>query len=196
MQANLHVDGTKQDLLLRGPGPWVIGRREGADLRIDASGCSREQARIVRTADGYAVEDLSAFVATTLDGNLIVGLAPLRDGARIDFAHHRVVFQLVEGLPSGTASERGSVNIKVTFERSFTVGRVPMEDQVLLEDASVSRQHAAFQVFGNGVVVRDLGSTNGTYVNDVRIDKPHVLAPGDRVDIGPFRIVFPGPTEI
>ncbi len=190
MQAKLHLEGTKQDFPLYGPGPWLIGRSPDADVRIDASGCSREQARVLRTETGFAVEDLSAFVATTLDGNLIIGPAPLHVGARIEFGPHRMYFQEMAGMPAGPAAERGTIPVKLPFDRSFTVGRVPMEDQVVLEDAAVSRQHASFQVFDNGAVVRDLGSTNGTYVNDVRIDKPHFLVQGDRIDIGPFRVVF------
>lgn len=59
---------------------------------------------------------------------------------------------------------------------------------IFLDDITVSRHHAAFTVEGGGLVVRDLGSTNGTYVNGVRCDEAP-LQPGDAVIIGRFHLV-------
>ncbi len=50
-------------------------------------------------------------------------------------------------------------------------------------DKSASRQHCAFQVGPSGVMVRDLGSTNGTIVNGARVQEM-TLRPGDTVKIG------------
>jgi pSer/pThr/pTyr-binding forkhead associated (FHA) protein len=50
-------------------------------------------------------------------------------------------------------------------------------------DSSASRRHAAFSSSAAGVIVRDLGSTNGTYVNGVRVQEM-TLRPGDAVRIG------------
>lgn len=60
--------------------------------------------------------------------------------------------------------------------------------------SSVSRKHCEFRVDGNnGVEVRDLKSSNGTYHNGHRVDKA-ALRPGDRVGIGPvqFTVVIDG----
>ena len=56
------------------------------------------------------------------------------------------------------------------FRGLFRVGRNPNQD-VFLDDASVSKQHAEVQPNPQGWVIRDLGSTNGTYVNGVRLGK-------------------------
>lgn len=50
----------------------------------------------------------------------------------------------------------------------------------------VSRHHCMVLVEDDGVVVRDLGSRNGTYVNDQRIAGEQLLAPGDRLRVGPL----------
>ncbi|HQJ11800.1 MAG TPA: FHA domain-containing protein [Anaerolineae bacterium] len=68
---------------------------------------------------------------------------------------------------------------------SVTVGRENC-DILLLQDTLVSRNHARFQVQGEVVTVTDLGSTNGTYINQVRL-QPHIpqaIRVGDTVHIG------------
>ena len=73
------------------------------------------------------------------------------------------------------------------FEGRNEAGRNP-EAFVFLDDITVSRHHAEFLVDENGLVVNDLGSTNGTYVNGKRAESAH-LEPGDEVIIGRFHLV-------
>ncbi|MCI0639067.1 MAG: FHA domain-containing protein [Gemmataceae bacterium] len=54
--------------------------------------------------------------------------------------------------------------------------RVPAE--------SVSRRHCRIKVWEDVLVVEDLASVNGTFVNGERISKPHILRPGDRLAVG------------
>jgi pSer/pThr/pTyr-binding forkhead associated (FHA) protein len=54
----------------------------------------------------------------------------------------------------------------------------------MLEDSKVSRRHAAVRIDGNDVVIEDLGSTNGTWVNGLRITVPVAIHDGDVVHIG------------
>jgi ABC-type multidrug transport system ATPase subunit len=67
-----------------------------------------------------------------------------------------------------------------------------MPGQVVLNHPNVSRRHAEFVVAGGTVVVRDLGGTNGTYVNGELVRGARPLAPGDRINIGPFELTFDG----
>lgn len=69
-----------------------------------------------------------------------------------------------------------------------TSGRHPHSD-IFLDDVTVSRKHAQFVKEGDGYLVRDVGSLNGTYVNRQRIDET-VLTQGDEVQIGKFRLVY------
>ncbi len=66
-------------------------------------------------------------------------------------------------------------------------GRNP-EAEIFLDDVTVSRHHAEFSLDGGRLVVRDLGSTNGTYVNGERCEEAELLV-GDQVIIGRFRLV-------
>ena len=68
-----------------------------------------------------------------------------------------------------------------------SVGRVPDND-IQLDDFTVSRQHAVFVQQGGAWLVRDLGSLNGTYVNNRRVDES-VVEHGDALQIGRFHLV-------
>lgn len=70
---------------------------------------------------------------------------------------------------------------------NITVGRHP-ESDIFLNDVTVSRQHCRFVISESEMSVEDSGSTNGTYVNDARVDKTP-LSPGDEVLVGRFHFV-------
>jgi len=55
---------------------------------------------------------------------------------------------------------------------------------IVVNDGLVSRQHAAIRVHRDGMQIEDLGSRNGTFVNQRRISGVQTLAPGDRIEIG------------
>jgi ABC-type multidrug transport system ATPase subunit len=81
---------------------------------------------------------------------------------------------------------------RVLLDHGLTVGRQAMPGQVVLDHPNVSRRHAAFEVVDGTIVLRDLGGTNGTYVNGTRLRGARPLVPGDRIDIGPFELTFDG----
>ncbi|MGZ4173225.1 MAG: FHA domain-containing protein [Solirubrobacteraceae bacterium] len=63
-----------------------------------------------------------------------------------------------------------------------TLGRGDVEIQ--LEDPFASSRHARITLQGQVVVIEDLGSTNGTYLNEQPLSGPQPLHPGDRIRIG------------
>lgn len=64
-----------------------------------------------------------------------------------------------------------------------TIGRLP-GSEVFVEDPRVSRRHAEIRIVDGEVTLRDLGSTNGTFVNGTRVTRPVVLADGDQITVG------------
>ncbi len=75
----------------------------------------------------------------------------------------------------------------VLGEGNTTAGRHP-ESDIFLNDVTVSRHHCRFVLNGSELSVEDSGSTNGTYVNEARVDASS-LAPGDEVLVGRFHFV-------
>ena len=99
----------------------------------------------------------------------------------------------VEGLPHGSALlvvKRGpNAGSRFLLDQAVTsAGRHPDSD-IFLDDVTVSRRHAEFRLENNEFQVVDVGSLNGTYVNREPVDSA-VLANGDEVQIGKFRLVF------
>jgi diguanylate cyclase (GGDEF)-like protein len=71
-----------------------------------------------------------------------------------------------------------------------TIGRDPSCDLAFPEVPSLSRGHAHVVYRERDVVVNDLRSTNGTFVNDRRVDGSTVLASGDRIQFGALHFKF------
>jgi hypothetical protein len=66
----------------------------------------------------------------------------------------------------------------------LVLGRERDSADLVLDDPGVSRRHARVLSDGGGVIVEDLGSSNGTYVNGERISGPVELGAGDELQIG------------
>ena len=79
---------------------------------------------------------------------------------------------------------------RVSLDRpAVVIGRLPDCD-ISLSDPNVSRRHTEVRVAGSGYLVADLGSTNGTKVNGVRIDGERMLNDGDIVSVGSTHLRF------
>lgn len=76
----------------------------------------------------------------------------------------------------------------------ITIGRSP-SNTIQIIDKRTSRMHAEIQCRSNNVVIRDLGSKNGTLVNDIVVEEEHTLSSGDRVLIGETILIFERDTE-
>src|SRR5947209_5416624 len=89
----------------------------------------------------------------------------------------KVQLIVVQGKPEGKAIPLSSP--------TFRIGRG--EDCHLRPNSElVSREHAEFTVTADQVTVRDLGSRNGTLVNNIKLTEPMVLKDRDLVQVGPL----------
>jgi pSer/pThr/pTyr-binding forkhead associated (FHA) protein len=92
-------------------------------------------------------------------------------------------------LDSGRLVVLQSTNVKQGEEfeldsAALTIGRGGQNDVALEGDDYASAKHVRIEPRRDGVWVHDLGSTNGTFVNGVQIDKPQKLSQGDVVRVG------------
>jgi FHA domain len=122
--------------------------------------------RIVRAAGREMRAPQDSFVLAPLaerhekraprPGSLVVVSSPdLEEGERVELAHE-----------------------------ALTIGRGPLNDLQLDQDDFASGKHALVDPRRDGVWVEDLGSTNGTFVNGVRLSSSRRLAPGDVLRVG------------
>jgi pSer/pThr/pTyr-binding forkhead associated (FHA) protein len=104
----------------------------------------------------------------------------------------------IEALPPGSAllivvKGPGQGARYLMRDDQVMAGRQP-ENEIFLDDVTVSRHHALFTRAGDRYAVSDASSLNGTYVNRALIGGPVALRNGDEVQIGKFRLVyFTGP---
>ena len=72
----------------------------------------------------------------------------------------------------------------------LTVGRGNNNDVSISSDEYASGRHARFEPRRDGVWIEDIGSTNGTFVNGIRLTRERKLTPGDVVRIGETDLRF------
>jgi pSer/pThr/pTyr-binding forkhead associated (FHA) protein len=99
----------------------------------------------------------------------------------------------IDDLPRGTAAlivrSGPQAGDRFTLKADETrLGRHP-DSEIMLDDITVSRRHAAIERTSEGYVVTDAGSLNGTYVNQQRVERA-VLHHGDELQVGKFRLVL------
>lgn len=108
-----------------------------------------------------------------------------------------------EGVEEGEAAapEAGAGGVRIACFLQWHRRQVPLAAgenllgrdpaaRVVIDDAAVSRRHARIVVAGGAATLEDLGSKNGTGLNDGELAAPTRLADGDAIRIGPVTLVF------
>jgi len=173
------------------PGPTrivLIGRAADNDLVLRLSSVSARHARVLVGPDGMWIEDLGSRNGTfmgmpprriareriTLDDLLVFGDAALPRSALRDY--------LERTAPRSAAG--GAIHLDDTA--TVTFGR-RANASVAIDQPLVSALHASVTVDRGRVIVRDLGSTTGTFVDGRRIDRPIEIGRGTLVQVGDHR---------
>jgi len=144
---------------------WSLVLASVAVLRADIYGT-----RVIRRGRGL----LPAREATTTAGPTRKSTG-LRGDARKAAAKARLHLVVVEGPLEGTSIPLG--------EAPVTIGRAPTSTLVI-DDDYCSARHARVYRDGEGWWIEDLGSTNGTFIDDARLFDPIEAQPGIRIRIG------------
>jgi hypothetical protein len=131
--------------------------------------------RIVRTgARDLRLPQESFILAPSQAAGLQAGRAGPRTG--------RLVVVSSPELDEGLDFELNSAQL--------TIGRGSQNDISISSDEYASARHARFEPRQDGVWVQDLGSTNGTYLNGTRLERPRRLTHGDVVRVGETDLRF------
>ena len=175
-------------------GGLSIGRDPGNDLCLDDPDVSRRHARIHLDEGEWRLTDLGSVNGTRLGEERIRGasravssgdVVTIGGQAMRFLAGHETVFG-----GDGAEATAASAQVIAFAGEPVRIGRDPANDLVL-DDPNVSRLHAVLERDGSRVVIRDLGSRNGTRVGGRLVDTGEVTA-GAEIGIGPYRLVFDG----
>jgi pSer/pThr/pTyr-binding forkhead associated (FHA) protein len=109
--------------------------------------------------------------------------------------------QVAALMPRAVAQEQGRLvvlaspalaesDVYALSTTALTVGRGSGNDVPIADDEYASSRHARFEPRRDGVWVEDIGSTNGTFVNGIRLTRERKLAAGDVVRIGETDLRF------
>ena len=137
-----------------------VARSARRDLRVGAGGVERDRLPPVDATGMYSASTLG----------------------KVDLAHRapRLVVERAPGHEAGMIYD---------LDGDLVLGRGDRAE-IRLEDPFASSRHARIYEQGNTVVVEDLDSTNGTYLNEELLQTPRPLHPGDRVRIGDSEFAF------
>ncbi len=162
---------------------WLIGSTAECDIRVASPYVSGRHCRLTFDGSTLTLEDLGSTNGTYVNGSRLVGTAAVA-----------LTDQVTLGLttpfpwPSVPSSSAASETIALPKPpRPLTIGRLPTCD-VVLTLPMVSSRHAILEPVGDGWQIRDLGSTNGTFVDGSRIDGPVRVSSGALIGLGSFRL--------
>ncbi|MGL5405278.1 MAG: FHA domain-containing protein [Propionibacteriaceae bacterium] len=119
-------------------------------------------------------------IPVVVDDNADAGVSALDEAAINELLPGTALLIVWRG---NSSEQRFLINAASTI-----AGRSPDAD-IFLDDVTVSRKHAEFLIEPEGLIVRDLGSLNGTYVNRDLIEGQSQLHTGDEVQIGKYKMV-------
>jgi len=169
----------------------TIGRDPTNDLVLDSPIVSRRHAELELRADAVWWRDLGSANGTAVNGRLITEQA-LGDGdiVRIGDAQGNSVGLVFHRPSAGPSTGTIQLGRKELGQAAvFIIGRDPSVN-LPLDHPTVSRLHAEVRLSPSGPVLRDLGSSNGTFLNGELLTGPRPLAPRDVVQIGPYKLVY------
>ncbi len=117
---------------------------------------------------------------------------PARSPHTVDVVAEKKVGKVAPGLGKAASPTHPIIEVDgdkwVLTEEKTVIGRSSKSD-IKVDDPGVSRRHIEFRVTPDGVILTDLGSTNGTFVEGNRISAATLLD-GNQINIGRTRILF------
>ncbi|HEY4304506.1 MAG TPA: FHA domain-containing protein [Gemmatimonadaceae bacterium] len=196
--------------------PLLIGRQSSSHLVISDAACSRDHAAVRYAADGVWLEPRSLRQSTVVNDARHDQAVRIVSGDVLRFGSVEVYVSFVpradapivaapkatrSSAPATALAEPGAFQQEtasvaaVNVTESLVLGRgAAAPGKLVLDHPTISTRHAAVIRQGERLAIRDLGSTNGTFVNGSRVSGAPALSPGDRIRVGPFTFVVDGTT--
>jgi ABC-type multidrug transport system ATPase subunit len=194
-------------------GDNIVGRYIGSELFLDDHKISRRHAQITVSEKTVFIQDLGSTNGTQVNGQPLSPRRPfvLREEHMVTFGAYSAKIEkkpFVAPQPQTMIGDFGDIlsaekrvaiqGVQVDlraldFEQTdkVTIGRTE-ENDIVLDHPMVSRYHAMIEKLGTRFRLKDLNSTNGVFVNGVRIENESWLTDGDTITIGASDFVLAG----
>ncbi|MCI0663301.1 MAG: FHA domain-containing protein [Acidobacteria bacterium] len=185
----------------------TIGRGEECDIILDGETVSRLHCEIILWGSVYVLKD-SSRNGTFINGERVTQ-TQLRDGDQIRIGQNYMLVHFSSINKTSTITTKSTTPHRISpaielkpsivvkgleegvtqpfIEDRITIGR-RSDNHLVLDDDNISRQHISIERREGHYFVSDLGSANGTFLNDQRIDSTQ-LKEGDRLRIGGYILI-------
>ena len=201
-------------------GAVLVGSAAGCAIRLTSPGVAGRHCELVTKTGQTRLRPLTESAATVLNGRQVVGETVIKPGDLVLFG--RIGCRVVAAersqpvaAPSAPAGDEDSGQTRVrmampkyllrgvsgpTFGKVYamvgamSVGR-NSDCDICIPIEEISRNHAKLQSGSDGVIVEDLASANGTFVNDQRVHAGTLLKPGDEVRFDTVRFLLMAPAQ-
>jgi len=173
--------------------PITIGRAADNDVVLNDRMVSRYHAHLDLVNEVFNITDIGSLNGTLLNDKPITPNSPhhLNYEDIIVIGNCAITLKLIqEEHPDGRVTP--GIPLPDPKGRShIMIGRDPGND-ISIEHPTVSRKHSRIYRSDKtkGYYIEDLGSTNGTFVNNERITQPHLLRLDDVIHIGPYKLIY------
>jgi len=205
-------------------GETIVGAASDCSIMLAAPGIAARHCALRIRGEQGQVRPLDGAAVVVLNGKQITADSPLKAGDLLLFGKVGCRVVATEKTPPAplrrppppTASDDDNGRTRVraalpkfvmrgvsgpTFGKTFgvvgslTLGR-SAECDVSIPTDEISRHHAKLQVVPDGVMVEDLGSANGTFINNQRVHGGTLMKPGDELRLDTVRFMLMSPEQM
>ena len=194
------VSGFHAQILKEGENYYLVDRGSINGTFLNEQRLLAGEKKLLQDGDTIRVQTFELYFTSG------IAALPVDQGATIQVAR-QMVMELLGSWESQQepriivmGGPNNGKQVELTEGKTIVVGRGTQCD-ITIEHPTISRKHAEISFSWNGAFVKDLGSANGVYCNDVRIDTSYRLRDRDEIRLGqqnspdPVRLVFSNPAE-
>jgi pSer/pThr/pTyr-binding forkhead associated (FHA) protein len=194
--------------------PLTIGRSDAADVQLKSNSVSRQHARVFIQDDQCFVADLNSSNGVYVDGQRIYGTTQISQGTQIRIGDFLMLVQqsIRPDQPHPDQTNLDDTNEALQFPRLIRIGDAlegetyslsadehiigrTDDNFIVLQDGSISRNHAKLTIQMGNYILQDLGSSNGTMINKTPIHQPTYLNGAELIQLGNINFVFATPGQ-